>query len=420
MLRTYDTHLLMNALVNHLGVVILISVDGTSPFNEIFACALPWHLNDRLSELDDLAEALVDLTPVLAEVNGAEAEDVVAEGVVLVGDIDVGLGIDHDALCLQGVWDSRVLLVLDVTLDLADVVGAKVLVDTKAGDKHLLVILGVEDDALAFFRVVKSNIGLHYRQQLHIFCVDGVEVEGNPGATYNRILFAAFLVIEVAQEGLEDAVHHVLVTGEVDEAVFARALFVRQHIGVQHFADADDEAVEAVVAVESNILESASVDVYDSDLRESAEGAEEVFLDVLVKVLVPEEPVHRGVNNLVVQDVASEVIKGADGLTFTVPVGFDCLGEFQFPFDAGYLFLVGAVFFCDATLQENIGTFGQEAGQEIQYGWARVGIDLHPITLLRKPPGIAQEVIEVLYGNLGLHRYSLSIFFRASRRSLSS
>ena len=30
----------------------------------------------RLSELDDLVEALVDLTPVLAEVNGAEAEDV--------------------------------------------------------------------------------------------------------------------------------------------------------------------------------------------------------------------------------------------------------------------------------------------------------------------------------------------------------
>ena len=404
MLRAYDTHLLMNALVNHLGVVILISVDGSSPFNEIFTCALPWHLNNRLSELDDLAEALVDLTPVSAKVDGAKAEDVVTEGVVFVGDIDVGLGIDHDALCLQGVWDGRVFLILDVTLDLTDVVGAEVLVDAETGDKHLLVVLGVEDDAFAFFRVVKGNISLHYRQQLHIFCVDGVEVEGNPGATYNRILFAAFLVIEVAQEGLEDAVHHVLVTGEVDEAVFARALFVRQHIGVQHFADADDEAVEAVVAVESNILESASVDVYDSDLRESAEGAEEVFLDVLVKVLVPEEPVHRGVNNLVEQDVASEVIKSADGLTFTMPVGFDSLSEFQFPFDACYLFLVGAVFLCDATLQQNIGTFGEEARQEIQYGWARVGIDLYPIALLRQPPGIAQEVIEVLYGNLGLHR----------------
>lgn len=372
------------------------------------------------SELDYLPEAVIDLTPVLAEVNGAEAEDVAAEGVVLVGDIDVGLGIDHDALCLQGVRDGRVFLILDVTLNLTDVVGAEVLVDAETGDKHLLVVFGVEDDALAFLRVVEGDIGLHYRQQFHIFCVDGVEVEGDSGATYNRIFFAAFLVVEVAEEGFEDAVHHVLVAGEVDEAVFARTLFVRQHIGVQHFADADDETVEAVVAVEPNILECAAVDVDDGDLRESAEGAEKVFLDILVKVLVPEEPVHRGVDYLVEQDVAGEVIKGADGLPFTVPVGFDGLGEFQFPFDAGYLFLVGAVFFCDTTLQENIGTFGQEARQEIQYGRARVGIDLHPITLLRKPPGIAQEVIEVLYGNLGRHRYSLSIVFRASRRSLSS
>jgi len=376
--------------------------------------------NDRLSELDDLVEALVDLTPVLAEVDGAEAEDVVAEGVVFVGDIDVGLGIDHDALCLQGVWDGRVFLVLDVTLDLADVVGAEVLADTKAGDKHLLVVLGVEDDALAFFRVVKGNVSLHYRQQLHIFCVDGVEVEGDSGSTYDRIFFAAFLVIEVAEEGFEDAVHHVLVAGEVDEAVFARALFIRQHIGMQHFADADDEAVEAVVAIEPDILEGASIDVDDGDFREAAEGAEKVFPHVLVQVLVPKESVHRGVDNLVEKDVAGKVIKGADGLTFAVPVGFDGLGKFQFPFDACYLFLVGAVFLCDATLQQNIGTFGEEARQEIQYGWARVGIDLYPIALLRQPPGIAQEVIEVLYGNLGLHRYSLSIFFRASRRSLSS
>ena len=370
--------------------------------------------------MDYLAEALVDLTPVLAEVDGTEAKDVVAECVVLIGDINIGLGIDHDALCLQGVWDGRVFLVLDVTLDLADVVGAKVLADAEAGDKHLLVVLGVKDDALAFFRVVKGDIGLHYRQQFHIFCVDGVEVEGDSGATYNRIFFAAFLVVEVAQEGFEDAVHHDLVTGEVDEAVFARSLFIRQHIGVQHFADADDEAVEAVVAVKPNIFESATVDVDDGDLRESAEGAEKVFLDILIQILVPKEPVHRGVDNLVEQDVAGEVIQGADGLTFAVPVGFDGLGEFQFPFDACYLFLVGTVFLCDATLQQNIGAFGEEARQEIQYGWARVGIDLYPIALLRQPPGIAQEVIEVLYGNLGLHRYSLSIFFKASRRSLSS
>ena len=341
-------------------------------------------------------------------------------GVILVGDIDVGLGIDHDAFCLQGVWDCGVFLVLDVTLDLADVVGAEVLVDAEAGDKHLLIVLGVEDDALAFLRVVEGNIGLHYRQQFHIFCVDGVEVEGDSGATYNRVLVTAFLVVEVAQEGFEDAVHHVLVAGEVDEAVFARALFIRQHIGVQHFAYADDEAVEAVVAIEPDILEGTPIDVDDGDFRESAEGAEEVFLDVLVQVLIPEEPVHRSVDYLVEQDVAGEVIKCTDGPTFAVPVGFDCLIEFQFPFDAGYLFLVGAVFLCDATLQENIGAFSQEARQKIKYGWARVGIDLHPIALLRKPPGIAQEVIEVLYGNLGLHRYSLSIFFRASRRSLSS
>ena len=323
------------------------------------------------------------MTPVLAEVDGAEAEDVATGGVVLVGDIDVGLGIDHDAFCPQGVRDGGVFLVLDVTLDLADVVGAEVLVDAEAGHEHLLVVFGVEDDTLAFFRVVEGDIGLHYRQQFHIFCIDGVEVEGDSGATYYRVFIAAFLVVEVAQEGFKDAVHHVFVAGEVDEAVFARALFIRQHIGVQHFADADDEAVEAVVAVEPDILEGTPVDVDDGDFREAAEGAEKVFLDILIQILVPKEPVHRGVDNLVEQDVAGEVIKGADGLTFTVPVCFDGLGEFQFPFDAGYLFLMGAVFFCNASLQENIGTFGEEARQEIQYGWARVGIDLHPIALLR-------------------------------------
>lgn len=149
-------------------------------------------LKHRRLELDYLAEALVDLTPVLAEIDGTEAKDVVAECVVLIGDINIGLGIDHDALCLQGVWDGWVFLILDVTLNLADVVGAKVLAYAEAGDKHLLVVLGVKDDALAFFRVVKGDIGLHYRQQFHIFCVDGVKVEGDSGATYNRIFFAAF------------------------------------------------------------------------------------------------------------------------------------------------------------------------------------------------------------------------------------
>jgi len=61
------------------------------------------------------------LTPVLAEVDGTEAKDVVAECVVLIGDINIGLGIDHDAVGLQGVGALRVFLVVDVTLYLGDV-----------------------------------------------------------------------------------------------------------------------------------------------------------------------------------------------------------------------------------------------------------------------------------------------------------
>ncbi len=367
-----------------------------------------------------MTQTLINLTPVLAEVNGAEAEDVVTERIILVCDFDIGLWIYHDSLCLHGVWDGGVFLILDVTFDLTDVVSAEILVDAETGDKHLLVVLGIEDDALALLRVVEGDIGLHYRQQFDILRIDSVEMEGDSGSTYNWVLIAAFLMVEVAQEGFKDAVHHVFVAGEVDEAVFARALFVWQQIGMQHFTNADDKAVEAVVAIEPDILEGTPVDVDDGDFREAKEGTEKVFLDVLIQVLVPEEPIHRGVDNLIEQNVASEVIQGADGLTFAVPVGFDGLGEFQFPFDTGYLFLVGAVFLCDATFQQDIGAFGQEARQEIQYGWARVGIDLNPIALLWQPPGIAQEVIEILYGNLGLHYYSLSIFFKASRRSLSS
>ena len=121
-------------------------------------------LEHRRLELDYLAEALVDLTPVLAEVDGAEAEDVATGGVVLAGDIDVGLGIDHDAFCLQGVRDGGVFLIFNVALDLADVVSAKILVDAEAGNEHLLIILGVEDDALTLLRVVEGDIGFHYRQ----------------------------------------------------------------------------------------------------------------------------------------------------------------------------------------------------------------------------------------------------------------
>ena len=232
--------------------------------------------------MDYLAEAVVDLTPVLAEVDGAEAEDVVAGDVVFVRDFDVRLGIDHDAFCLQGVWDGGVFLVLDVTLDLTDVVGAKVLGYSKSGYEHFFVVLGIKDDALALLRVVEGDIGLHYRQQFHIFCIEGIEAEGDSGATYDWIFCAAFLVIEVAQEGFKDAVHYILVAGEVDEPVFSRALFVRQHIGVQHFADADDEAVEAVVPIEADILEGARLEVDNGNLREAAEGAERVFLDILV------------------------------------------------------------------------------------------------------------------------------------------
>lgn len=251
---------------------------------------------------------MINLTPVLAEVNGAEAEDVITECVIFVGDVDIGLWIYHDTLRLHCVWDGGIFLVLDVTLDLANVIGAKVLVDAITRDKHLLVVLGIKDNALAFLRIVHGDIGLHYRQQLNILRVDGVEVEGDSGATYNRVLITAFLVVEIAQEGFEDAVHHVLVAGEVDEAVFARALFVWQQIGMQHFTNADDKAVEAVVAIEPDILEGTPVDVDDGDFREAKEGTEKVFLDVLIQVLVPEEPIHRGVDNLIEQNVASEVI----------------------------------------------------------------------------------------------------------------
>ena len=53
-----------------------------------------------LSELDYLAEGLVDLTPVLAEVNGAEAEEVPTVDTIIFCDINIGFGVDHDALYL--------------------------------------------------------------------------------------------------------------------------------------------------------------------------------------------------------------------------------------------------------------------------------------------------------------------------------
>ena len=53
------------------------------------------------SELDYLAEAVVNVVPVLGEVDGTEAEAVVAVFVVSFGEVDVGHGIDHDAVGLQ-------------------------------------------------------------------------------------------------------------------------------------------------------------------------------------------------------------------------------------------------------------------------------------------------------------------------------
>lgn len=73
------------------------------------------------SELDYLAEAVVNVVPVLGEVDSTEAEAVVAVFVVSFGEVDVGHGIDHDAVGLQGVGALRVFLVVDVTLYLGDV-----------------------------------------------------------------------------------------------------------------------------------------------------------------------------------------------------------------------------------------------------------------------------------------------------------
>ena len=58
------------------------------------------------------------------------------------------------------------------------------------------------------------------------------------------------------------------------EMVFSRTLFVRKYIFVQHFANADDKAVEAIVTIETDIFECASVDVDDVDFRESAKRTE--------------------------------------------------------------------------------------------------------------------------------------------------
>lgn len=64
---------------------------------------------------------MVNVVPVLGEVDGTEAEAVVAVFVVSFGEVDVGHGIDHDAVGLQGVGALRVFLVVDVTLYLGDV-----------------------------------------------------------------------------------------------------------------------------------------------------------------------------------------------------------------------------------------------------------------------------------------------------------
>lgn len=186
-------------------------------------------------------------------------------------------------------------------------------------------------------------------------------MEVDLGALDYGILLAAFLMVEVAQEGFEDVVHYLLIAREVQEAVFSGAILLRQHIGMEHLADVEDKPVEAVVAVEPNVFEGATGDVDDGDFREAEKSTAEVFPDGLVHILVPEEAVHRCVDNLVEQDVAREVVKGADGLAFTVPVPLDGLGEFQFPFDTCYSLLVGTVFLCYTPLEEDIGTFCEQA-----------------------------------------------------------
>ena len=57
--------------------------------------------------MDYLAEAVVNVVPVLGEVDGTEAEAVVAVFVVSFGEVDVGHGIDHDAVGLQEMCSRR-------------------------------------------------------------------------------------------------------------------------------------------------------------------------------------------------------------------------------------------------------------------------------------------------------------------------
>ena len=68
---------------------------------------------------------MIDLMPVLSKVDCAEAETVVAVFVVGFGEVDVGHGIDHNAVGLQGVGALGVFLVVDVTLYLGDVFAAE-------------------------------------------------------------------------------------------------------------------------------------------------------------------------------------------------------------------------------------------------------------------------------------------------------
>lgn len=204
---------------------------------------------------------MVDLAPVLAKVNSAETVGMAVAFKVGVLYMDVGLWIDHDAFCPEGVRDCIVFLVFDVADYLGDMLTAEFLVDSVARYEHFAVVLRVKDDTAAFFRIVQSNVGFHFRKQIYILGIEGVKLEVYLGALDDGIFLLTLLVVEVAEEGFEDDFHLVLVAHEIHETVFSRAIFFRQHIGVEHFAHVDNEPVEAVVPVQTDILEGGVGDV---------------------------------------------------------------------------------------------------------------------------------------------------------------
>ena len=150
----------------------------------------------------------------------------------------------------------------------------------------------------------------------------------NNGAFDDRILLGTFLTVEVEKKRFKDCIHLALIPRKIQELILAGTILFWQKPFVKQLTNVDNEPVEAIIPIKTDIFEYRAVKRNDTYLRETKKGAAQILADIHVQFLIAQQAIHRSVHNLIEKDIACQFIECADGFPFPVPIMFERLIQF--------------------------------------------------------------------------------------------